>query len=225
MDSFSVETVVRGFHVYKEVWDAAVGEELSCRRDIGNACDPYPYAVAMVRAPNTVGHVPRRVCSIFLRRGRSITCTFTGSRHYSGDLPQGGLEVPCLLKFVGDEKQLAKAKKLINSAMSSASRQDGPAKGKRKVEDKTTRSPANQEIEPVANPDDASPQEHHPESKKKKLFHITGQQLHEVETSIIKGNLLSDLPVNLAQHFLQSQFPQIEGLQYTTAIKEETIPR
>ncbi len=90
-----VETVVRGFHVYKEVWDAAVGEELPCRKDVGNSHDPY--AVAMVRASTTVGHVPRRIssiCSIFLRRGGNITCTVTGSRHYSGDLPQGGLEVP-----------------------------------------------------------------------------------------------------------------------------------
>ncbi len=100
------------------------------------------------------------------------------------------------------------------------------AKGKRKVEDKTTRSPANQEIEPVANPDDASPHEHHPESKKKKLFHITGQQLHEVETSIIKGNLLSDLPVNLAQHFFTvTVSTDRRTAVYTTAIKEETIPR
>ncbi len=51
MGSFSVETVVRGFHVYNEVWDAAVGEELPCRRDVGNSHDPY--AVAMVRASTT----------------------------------------------------------------------------------------------------------------------------------------------------------------------------
>ncbi len=51
MGSFSVETVVIGFHVYNEVWDAAVGEELPCRRDVGNSHDPY--AVAMVRASST----------------------------------------------------------------------------------------------------------------------------------------------------------------------------
>ena len=61
----------RGYHVYKEVWDALVGEELPCRRDLGNPQDPF--AVAMVRAPSgTVGHVVRKissVCSIFLRCG------------------------------------------------------------------------------------------------------------------------------------------------------------
>ncbi len=57
--SFSVETV--GERLPR--WDAAVGEELPCRRDVGNSHDPY--AVAMVRASTTVGHVPRRISSIF----------------------------------------------------------------------------------------------------------------------------------------------------------------
>ncbi len=142
MGSFSVETVVRGFHVYKEVWDAAFGEELPCRRDVGNSHDPY--AVAMVRASTTVGP---SICSIFLRRGGSITCTVTGSRHYSGDLPQGGLGVPCLLKFERNDKELTKAEKLIKSALSSASSENGPVKDERKDEDKTrAEPPANQKI-------------------------------------------------------------------------------
>ena len=28
-----VESAIRGYHVYKEVWDAAIGEELLCRRE------------------------------------------------------------------------------------------------------------------------------------------------------------------------------------------------
>ena len=64
MSSFLVESVVRGFHVYKQVWHATAGEELRihCRRDLGNSHDPY--AVAMVRASNIVGHVPKRISSI-----------------------------------------------------------------------------------------------------------------------------------------------------------------
>ena len=31
-------------------------------------------------------------------------CEVTGSRRASVDLPQGGLEVPCTLKFVGEKK-------------------------------------------------------------------------------------------------------------------------
>ena len=59
--------------------------------------------VAVVKANITVGHVPRKissVCSIFLRRGGSITCQVTGRRRFSEDLSQGGLEIPCVLKLI-----------------------------------------------------------------------------------------------------------------------------
>ena len=32
-----VESAIRGYHVYKEVWDAAIGEELLCRWEPGSA--------------------------------------------------------------------------------------------------------------------------------------------------------------------------------------------
>ena len=31
-----METCVRGFHVYKAIWEAAFGEELECGRERGN---------------------------------------------------------------------------------------------------------------------------------------------------------------------------------------------
>ena len=102
---------VRGYHVYKEVWAAAVGEELVCEREPDNASDRY--AVAVKREGTIVGHLPRkitRVCSLFLRLGSSITCTVISHRRYSSDLPQGGLEVPCMLTSVqGDTKRNLKA--------------------------------------------------------------------------------------------------------------------
>ena len=40
--TFSIETVVRGYHIYKEIWNAAMdGTELLCEREIGNAHDPF----------------------------------------------------------------------------------------------------------------------------------------------------------------------------------------
>ncbi len=41
------------------------------------------------------------------------------------------------------------------------------------------------------------------------------QECREIETSITKGDLLSDIPINLAQNFLQAEFPNIKGLQST----------
>ena len=36
----TIEAMVRGYHVYREVWCAAVGEELSCVREV-NYRDPF----------------------------------------------------------------------------------------------------------------------------------------------------------------------------------------
>ena len=32
--SFTVESVIRGYHIYKEVWSSVIGEVLICRRDM-----------------------------------------------------------------------------------------------------------------------------------------------------------------------------------------------
>ena len=113
-DSFTVEAMVRGYHVYKDVWSAALGEQLSCQREPTNTRDPF--AVAVVRSLVTVGHIPRKIssiCSMFLLWGGTITCRVTASRRYSGDLPQGGLEIPCLLTFKGTMKDIAKITRLV----------------------------------------------------------------------------------------------------------------
>ena len=46
-------------------------------------------------------------CSLFLRCGGAVHCTVTGQKRYSADLEQGGLEVACVLKFVGDGEILS----------------------------------------------------------------------------------------------------------------------
>ena len=70
-----------------------------------------------VRKDGTIiGHLPRAIswaCSLFLRRGNSITCRVTGHRRYSADLPQVGLEVPYILRFEGEVKDVAKLKKFV----------------------------------------------------------------------------------------------------------------
>ena len=60
------------------------------------------YAVAVLWWGTIVGHVPKIISaaySLFLRRGGTMECTITGVQSYSGDLPQGGLEVQCELQF------------------------------------------------------------------------------------------------------------------------------
>ena len=109
-----MESVVRRYHIYKDVWPAAVGTTLPCQVEKFNSHDSY--AVAMIKDDVVVGHVPRNIsvaCSAFLRRGEIITCTITGARQYSSDLPQGGLEIPCRLTFSSSSKQISMIKKLL----------------------------------------------------------------------------------------------------------------
>ena len=53
-----------------------------------------------------VGHRPSTMCSIFIRRGGIIYYTGSERRKYSRDLPQGGMEIPCILHFAGNEREL-----------------------------------------------------------------------------------------------------------------------
>ena len=116
---FSFESVVRGHHIYKEVWTLFMGETLHCRAESGNIHDLY--AIAVERDSEIVGHLPRTIstpCHIFLQRGGSITCIIIGARQFSNDLPQGGLEVPCTLNFEGALNNIEKIKKLLNEVPS-----------------------------------------------------------------------------------------------------------
>ena len=121
MENFETESCIRGFHIYKENWSPLIGEQIKCVREVANPQDRY--AVAVIKTTSfsaeTVGHIPRcisAVCSSFLRRGGEIHCTVMGSRRYSRDLPQGGLEVPCTRSFMGDNKELKKLKTYFKKA-------------------------------------------------------------------------------------------------------------
>ena len=59
------------------------------------------------------------VCSLFLRRDGTIMCEVIGSRHYSIDPPQGGLEIPCKLIFHSEAKLMVKVQKLLQEAVDS----------------------------------------------------------------------------------------------------------
>lgn len=112
----SVESCVRGFHVYQDVWAPVIGEILICQRETGNLEDRY--AVAVYKSEEVVGHVPRKIsslCAAFLRRSGVITCTVQGNRRYSSDLVQGGMEVPCKYTFQGLPTELQKVRKFFTT--------------------------------------------------------------------------------------------------------------
>ena len=96
-----------------------ISEVLSCKRDIGNSHDMF----VDKNSSEVVSHVPRflsSICSIFIQRGGEIVCKITGTRHYSADLPQGGMEIPCILIFKSQSiKECSKTEYLTKSAKKS----------------------------------------------------------------------------------------------------------
>ena len=75
--SFTIESMVCGYHEYKSVWENPVcGDELSCTRDIGNSHDPMTVAInkEIDGDIKIVGHVPRRI---------SALCCFYKKRRYN----------------------------------------------------------------------------------------------------------------------------------------------
>ena len=62
-----------------------------------------PFAVMVMKADATVGHLPKKIsstCSLFIMKGGVISCKVTDpNRKYSRDLAQGGLEIPCVHSF------------------------------------------------------------------------------------------------------------------------------
>ena len=137
---------MRGYHGYKEIWKSNPHDILTCRREHGNIHDLY--AVCMVHATGiVVGHVPRKistVCSMFLLKGGSISCQVTGKRRYSADLPQGGLELPCELRFNGPSTLVNKVQKIleklpsVNDAEQKLTKDNEPPKKKTKVSHEAT---------------------------------------------------------------------------------------
>ena len=144
--SYKLEYCIGGYHVYKEIWKSNPDDILTCRREHGNIHDLY--AVCMVHATGiVVGHVPRKistVCSMFLLKGGSISCQVTGKRRYSADLPQGGLELPCELRFNGPSTLVNKVQKIleklpsVNDAEQKLTKDNEPPQKKAKVSHEAT---------------------------------------------------------------------------------------
>ena len=207
MERFSIESCVRGYHVYKDIWEASIGEELPCKRENGNRADPF--AVAVVKNRVTVGHIPRKissVCSLFLRRNGVISVCTTEKRRFSEDLPQGGLEIPCILSFEGASMEIQKVKKLVTTALSnnptlkSCKENDETQPSKRRKTEKDSTERNNSE----------------PEADTSVWVQCGGVVLTNDDRRILAtGQKLTDQHINYAQTLLRLRFPKVNGLQST----------
>ncbi len=162
----------------------------SCHVERSMAKTQDPYAVAVLDGVNVISHVPNKIssiCSIFLQLGGNIICQVTSTRRYSADLPQGGLEIPCILIFEGVAKDIAKLDKLVKYALSASTTET------------TTSTTAVTESQPP--------------SKKRRVKDAVDDVIDVTGASeIADGRQLTDLCINFAQQLLKKQFPNLGGL-------------
>ena len=63
VESYEVESVVRGYHIYKDIWSAAVGTTPPCRQESFSPHDSY--TVAIIKDDVVVGQVPRNISVVY----------------------------------------------------------------------------------------------------------------------------------------------------------------
>ena len=80
LSEYTFESVVRGYHIYQEIWTAQDGKVLQCRKERSNLHDPF--AVAMVKKQdNRRTHAQEAVCfEICFLCSESIECHVAGSK-------------------------------------------------------------------------------------------------------------------------------------------------
>ena len=216
-----MESVIRGYHEYRSTWEAAYGELLSCQRETGNSYDSF--AVGVMKNGSIVGHIPRKlsaVCAMFLQQGGFILCQVSGNRQYSRDLPQGGLEIPCILTFSGEEKGVTKVKDLVQKIATfslkpassttpilHASAENLPAGKRLKVEhlEDDSTSIVIDSYDDVDTNVDAL--------QWLRVGSITLK--YTDKDTILNGDYLTDNHINVSQKVLATQFPALTGLDLT----------
>ena len=80
MYRFNME--LRGFHVYKAIWDPYVDEEISFEAENDNAYDDF--AIAGYAGVTKVGHVPRELRRYFrfaIQHGAIISANVISTQH------------------------------------------------------------------------------------------------------------------------------------------------
>ena len=75
----TLETVICGRHIYKQIWRPLVGEILTLEREEGSNRDKF--AVSLLKHATVFGHVPREFWH-FLRHGEAITYEVTDRRKH-----------------------------------------------------------------------------------------------------------------------------------------------
>ena len=108
---FAVNCCVRGYHIFKSLWDAPIGSILSAKHeDDPQSLVHGKYAFALINSESViVGQLPKfmsKLAHFFVKHAGKIRCEITGSKRYSSDLEQGGLEIPAKIIFQNSNERI-----------------------------------------------------------------------------------------------------------------------
>ena len=186
---------------------------LVCKRERTNKEDLF--AVAVYKEDVVVGHVSRLlscIFSIFLRSGGAISCCITGTRQFSKDLPQGGLELPCVYSFRGPEGIASKARirlaelelsplVTVTIAEECVDHDEESVSGVIVVQENQVQDP----------PSPVTSTQHVSIWSKFKDIQLT----MEDQKVITDGQKLTDTHINFAQRLIHRQYNHLNGLRLT----------
>ena len=107
--NFDVDSFVKGYHEYKNIWTSKIGEILSTESEPGNLVDKY--VVCVKKENEIIGYIPLGKDGKFAK----IVFYFLGADEYGScnvlikgkplNLGDGdGMQVSCTLNFVGRKK-------------------------------------------------------------------------------------------------------------------------
>ena len=79
-EEFTNEGKIHDNYLYQTIWSPVVDEMLECVREADNNEDRY--AVAVKKSRTSVGHLPQRISTKFIRKGGIISCHVTGPQRF-----------------------------------------------------------------------------------------------------------------------------------------------
>ena len=114
-----IDSFIRGFHEYKDIWQPVVGEMLLLRKEPTNIKDRL--AVCVQKEGQVVGHVPRNLAPLlFYFLDRDVCKGF--AEVTAVPLNHGAgmeMEVPCVFRLYGPESYVKRLKDMIRRDLES----------------------------------------------------------------------------------------------------------
>lgn len=106
MESFNIESFVKGYHVYRQIWTPIISERLTAVQEPTNLVDKY--AVCVLKNGHVVGHLEKgqtgkfaKTIFYFLRADDESSCVVVIRGKPVNLGSKEGMAVPCTLEFQG----------------------------------------------------------------------------------------------------------------------------